>query len=171
MKIKILPLLLVVIGLVLRLLPHPVNFAPISAIALFSGVYLPKKWNLVLPLLVLLLTDYFLGFYGALMIFTYGAYALIALWGQILKKFKIEGPIGASLIFFLVSNFGFWAVSNIYSHNLGGLITCFLAGLPFLKQTLVSDFLYTAGLFIGYAIIKYVVQNLSRHYLYLAKLV
>lgn len=152
MKIKVLPLILIIVGIMLRLSPHKVNFAPIGAIALFSGVYLPKKWNFVIPLISLLITDYFLGMYGMLMFFVYGAYVLITFLGQIFKKFNIISPLLASLIFFAISNYGFWAVYG------GNLITTYIAAIPFLKATVLSDLLYTCGLFLGYEIIKYVVK-------------
>jgi len=42
--------ILITLGIAARFLPHPANFAPIGAIAIFSGLYLPKKWALILPL-------------------------------------------------------------------------------------------------------------------------
>ena len=152
MKIKLLPIILVVIGIFLRLSPHKVNFAPIGAIALFSGVYLPKKWNFVIPLICLLVTDYFLGMYGMLMFFVYGSYVLITFLGQIFKKFNIISPLLASLIFFVISNYGFWAVYG------GNLISTYIAAIPFFRSTITSDLIYTCGLFLAYEIIKYVVK-------------
>ena len=55
--------LLILLGLISRLLPHPANFAPIAAIALFSGIYLPKKWALTIPLAAMALGDIVLGSY------------------------------------------------------------------------------------------------------------
>jgi len=150
--IKIMPLLLIIFGILLRLSPHKVNFAPIGAIALFSGVYLPKRWNFIVPIIALLVTDYILKFYGSLMIFTYGSYVLITFLGQIFKKFNIVAPLIASVIFFTISNYGFWAVYG------GNLISTYIAAIPFFKTTVLSDLLYTCGLFAGYEIIKYVVK-------------
>lgn len=152
MKIKLLPVILIIIGIMLRLSTHKYNFAPIGAIALFSGVYLPRKWSFIIPLLALLITDYFLKFYGTLMIFTYGSYILMTLLGQIYKKYRIDLPIIGSIIFFVVSNFGFWVVFG------GKLITTYIVAIPFFRTTLVSDFIYTTGLFLGYEIIKYVIK-------------
>lgn len=149
---KLLPLFLVIFGILLRLLPHKMNFAPIGAIALFSGVYLPKRWNFVIPLLALLISDYFLKFYGTLMFFTYGSYVLMTLLGQIYKKYRIDMPIVGSILFFIISNFGFWVVYG------GGFISTYIMAIPFFKTTLVSDFVYTSGLFLSYEIIKYVVK-------------
>jgi hypothetical protein len=154
---KLLPVLLVIFGILLRLLPHKVNFAPIGAIALFAGVYLPKRWNFIIPLIVILITDYFLKYYGLLMLFTYGTYILMTLLGQIYKKYRIDMPIVGSILFFIVSNFGFWVVFK------GSLINTYIMAIPFFKATLVSDFLYTSGLFLAYEIIKYVVKAVKRN--------
>lgn len=161
-KIKILPLLLVIFGIMLRLLPHHPNIVPIGAIALFAGIYLPKKWNWVIPLAALLISDYFIGYYGILMFFIYGAYALIVLLGQILKRFNLLAPIAGSLIFFIITNFGVWATANWYPHTTSGLVSCFVMALPFLKKTIVGDVLYSVALFGGYEIIKYVIKKI--HY-------
>lgn len=162
---KLLPILLVIFGILLRLLPHKVNFAPIGAIALFSGVYLPRRWNFIIPLLALLISDYFLKFYGILMFFTYGSYVLMTLLGQIYKRYRIDMPILGSIIFFIISNFGFWVVYG------GGFISTYIMAIPFFKTTLVSDFVYTTGLFLGYEIIKYVVKAIKRDSLVVSWLV
>jgi len=161
-NIKILPLLLVVLGIMLRLLPHHPNIVPIGAIALFSGIYLPKRWNWIIPLAALLISDYFIGYYGILMLFIYGAYALIVLLGQILKKFNLLAPIAGSLIFFVITNFGVWATANWYPHTASGLVSCFVMALPFLKKTIVGDVIYSVALFGGYEIIKYAIKKI--HY-------
>jgi hypothetical protein len=158
-RIKILPFLLIITGIFLRLLPHHPNIVPIGAIALFSGIYLPKKWNWIIPLVALLISDYFIGYYGILMFFIYGSYALIAIFGQILKKFNIFAPVIASLIFFTVSNFGVWATANWYPHTASGLLSCFVMALPFFKKTIVGDVVYSIALFGGYEIIKYAIKK------------
>jgi hypothetical protein len=56
-------LLLILIGISLRFLPHPPNFSPIIAIALFGGVYFSKRIALILPTLIILISDIFIGYY------------------------------------------------------------------------------------------------------------
>jgi hypothetical protein len=95
--------------------------------------------------------DSFVWFYSG-SLFTYGAFALIVLFGMFtLKKVRIPNLIvsalGASVIFFLVSNFGVWFSGNIYPKNFGGLMACYTAGIPFFKNTVLSDLAYTGILF------------------------
>ena len=53
-----------------RLLPHPPNFTPVAAIALFGGIYLSKRIAFSLPLIIMFISDIFIGSYEPkLMIF------------------------------------------------------------------------------------------------------
>jgi len=153
MKIKLAPLFFLLFGLLARFLPHPANFAPIVAIALFSARYLPKKYAFVLPLSVMFISDLFLGFYGPTMFFVYGSFILSGIIGLIARHQKSASFIplasfSSSLVFFLVSNFGVWLTTTMYAKNLIGLQSCFIAAIPFFRNTLLGDFFYT-GLFIG----------------------
>jgi len=141
-------------GVVLRLLPHLPNFAPIAAMALFGGVYLNKKYALLIPLIALFLGDIFIGFYSPWIMFSvYGSFALIGLLGLWLKKNKtIPNIIGSalmgSIIFFLVTNFAMWAIPHsLYPHNLQGLMQSYIMGLPFFRNTLLGDFFYVGAMF------------------------
>lgn len=152
-NLKLLPVLLIFLGVALRLVPHPANFAPITALALFGGVYLPKKYAFVLPWLVLLLSDIFLGFYGATMWFVYGSFFLSGLIGLYVKNHKYissitGGTVLASVLFFIITNFGVWLSTNMYSKDFNGLIDCYVAAIPFFRNTLMGDLFFT-GLFIG----------------------
>ncbi|MBA4321038.1 MAG: hypothetical protein C0412_21825, partial [Flavobacterium sp.] len=99
----------------LRLLPHPPNFTPIAAIALFGAVYFSKKIALVLPIAAMAISDAFIGFYEPkLMIAVYGSFVLCAIIGFWLKKHKkwhniLGTSVLASLIFFFITNFAVWA--------------------------------------------------------------
>jgi hypothetical protein len=148
-----------------RLLPHPPNFAPIGGMALFGAAYYARRcWAFVIPIVTMWLSDlalnnvvygqYFDGFvwFYSGSLFTYGAFALIALLGlRTLKRVRIPAlllsAVGASVVFFLVSNFGVWWSSGMYPHTAGGLWTCYAAGLPFFQNTLAGDLVYTALLF------------------------
>ena len=125
----------IIAAVALRLLPHLPNFAPIAAMALFGGTYLPagrhglnKKYALIVPLIALLIGDIFIGFYSPLIMgAVYGSFLVIGLIGLWLRKHKtLPYIIGASLlgsiIFFLVTNFAMWAIPHsFYPHNLGGI--------------------------------------------------
>lgn len=144
--------------LIARFLPHIPNFAPIAAIALFGAVYLNKKWALVIPIVAMLIADYFIGFYNIwLLASVYGSFVLIGLIGLWLRNHKnLPNVIGASLtgsiLFFLVTNFAMWAIQPfmlqaIYPHTLQGLLQSYTMGLPFLRGTLAGDLFYVGSMF------------------------
>ena len=137
----------------LRAVPHPMNFAPIGAIALFSGTYFrTKRAAVAVPLLSLVAGDIFTGFHR-LIAYVYASFLVGVVIGLWLKPKKSAGRIaGATIVgsiqFFLITNFGVWAESiGNYSKNWSGLVACYLAGLPLFLNTLAGDALYVALLF------------------------
>lgn len=148
--------ILIALGVACRLLPHLWNFAPIAAIALFSGTYLGRRYAAVVPVAAMLIGDLFIGFYAwHLMLAVYGCYVLIGLMGAWIKKYKsletiIAGSLLASVIFFLATNLAVWQFSPWYAKNLQGLIHCFAMALPFFRNTLLGNLFYTAVLFGAY---------------------
>lgn len=148
-----------------RILPHPYNFTPLGAIALFGSAYFTdKKWAIIMPLLAMWISDLILnnfifsGFYEGVTLFTstmfwvYGSLILIALLGmKVLHKITVPRLLGsalsASIIFFIVSNFGAWLASPVYPATLEGLIACYTAAIPFFHNTLGGDLVYCATLF------------------------
>jgi len=152
---KYLPaLILIALGIAARFLPHPANFAPIGAIAIFSGLYLPKKLALVLPLAAMLMSDLFLGFYTwPIMLSVYISFGIMGSIGLAVRENKklstiLGGTILGSLIFFLATNFSVWAFGNWYPHSLAGLINCYAMAIPFFKNSLLGDLFY-AGVLVG----------------------
>jgi hypothetical protein len=145
---------LVLIGVSLRLLPNAPNFAPIAAIALFSGVYLSRKTALVLPLAAMAVSDIFLGYYEPkLMVAVYGSFLLSVVLGFWLKNHKrwpliLGGSLAGSLMFFFITNLAVWAFTPWYSKTLAGIIQCYEMALPFFRNTLIADLFY-AVLFFG----------------------
>jgi len=158
-------LVFILIGVSLRLLPHPPNFAPIAAIALFGGVYLSKKISLVIPILALLISDIFLGFYQySLIIFVYGSFLLCVLLGFWLKKHKkwhivLGASLSCSFIFFFLTNFSVWAFTSWYPKTFSGIIQCYLMALPFLKNTAIGDLFYVSLFFAAYEIVEIWIKN------------
>lgn len=146
-------LVLVGLGVGCRLLHYPPNFSPMAAIALFSGFYFPKKWVIFLPIIPMIISDAFLGFYELpLMLSVYGSFALIAFFGNFLKKKAAFGYIFlaafiSSAIFFLITNFAVWLFTNWYPHSASGLLNCFYLALPFYRNTVVGDLLFTGLIF------------------------
>jgi hypothetical protein len=152
------PFLIIAFAAGLRLLPHPPNFAPIAAMALFGGVYLNKKYALILPLLALFVSDLFLGFYGApMMSFVYGSFFLTGCIGIFLKSHKrpaviIASALFSSLLFYLITNFGVWFTGTMYPKTLTGLVNCYVMAIPFFRNTIIGDLIYTSVFFASYEI-------------------
>jgi len=167
-KYTLLIIVLIIVGFTLRLLPHPANFAPIMALALFSGLYLPHRLNVIIPVVAMLLSDIFLGFYSLPMMFSvYGSFILATVLGAWLKKHKNIGNVvlttlAGSSLFFLVTNFTVWAFGTMYSHNLAGSMQSYYMALPFFRNSLLSDLFYV-GIFVG-------VAELAIKYLKVAKM-
>lgn len=154
MKNKYLPLVLLVAGAGLRLLPHAPNVAPIGPIALFAGSHFSRWQALAVTLGALLISDLFLGSHPTIA-WVYGSYALIALLGSRFKASlspaKVLGlSLTSSLIFFAISNFGVWVTTDSYSKDLVGLLECYTLALPFFRNTLIGDVLYSIIIFGGY---------------------
>lgn len=142
---------LCVLAVATRLLPHPANFTPITALALFGGVYFERKYAFILPLVVLFASDLFLGLYSG-MEWVYGSFALIGLLGLWLRSRKsvpvIAGTtLAGSILFFIITNFGVWLGGTLYTPDFTGLIACYTAALPFFRNTLLGDGFYVAILF------------------------
>jgi len=146
--------ILITLGIAARFLPHPANFAPIGAIAIFSGIYLPKKWAVILPLVAMFFSDIFIGFYAwPVMLSVYGSLAIMGLIGLAVRKNKklgtvLGGTILGSIIFYLVTNFSVWAFGSLYTHNLAGLAQSYVMAIPFFRNSLLGDLFYT-GVLVG----------------------
>jgi hypothetical protein len=160
---------LILAGMVLaaaasRLVPHPPNFAPITAMALFGGAcFADKRLAFVVPLAAMFLSDLVLGF-GLLTPFVYGSFVATVCLGFWLRNRRTPLTVAGtavlgSLLFFLVTNFGqwvvqFWSPEPMYPTTLAGLLECYVKGLPFYRNTLAGDVVYTAVLFGGLALIE-----------------
>jgi ABC-type proline/glycine betaine transport system permease subunit len=135
-------------------LPNIPNFSPIAALALLGGVYLSKRFSIMIPLAAMLISDYFIGYYNIyIMISVYGSFILIGLIGAWLRKHKtLANVIGASLtgsiLFFLATNFAVWAVpQSMYPHTAQGLLDSYTMGLPFFRNTIAGDLFYVGAFF------------------------
>lgn len=142
---------------IFRLLPHPPNFSPIAAMALFGGAYLPRRWmGFVAPLGALLLSDMILGFYSGMAI-VYGSVAIIVVMGWLLASKRSPARVGlvtfaGSVLFYLLTNFGVWASGTLYPKTAEGLLACYVAALPFFQNSVAGDLFFAALLFGGFAL-------------------
>lgn len=154
--------LFVLAAIVLRLLPHPWNVTPLGAMFLFSGgTFRSKRDSLLVPLGALLLSDYAVihfiygGQYHWFSPYTWTGFVLAGLLGWTLRKRLsvarvAAASLAASVAFFLVSNFGVWVGWKLYPPTFGGLIDCYVAALPFFRNSLLGDLVYTGLMFGSY---------------------
>ena len=143
-KRNIIILSMMALAVLTRLLPHPPNVAPITAIALFGGCYIKdKNLALALPLLCMFITDLFLGFH-MIMPFVYISFMCISYIGIGSKKINNGTILGSSLLFFLVTNLGVWYLG--YPNTLAGLVSCYTLALPFFVNTIIGDLFFTHSL-------------------------
>lgn len=156
------PRLALLIGMIfaaagLRLVPHPPNFDPIGALALFGGAHVDdKRWAFILPLAAMFLSDVMIGFHDQ-MLLVYSAFALIVGIGFTLRERRTPLPVigaalAASTLFFILSNFGVWAFGSLYPKTLEGLVACYVAAIPFFGNTIAGSLFYAAVLFGTFAL-------------------
>jgi len=142
---------LMVLGALIRVTQHW-NFAPVGAMSLFGGARLRGWQAYLLPLALMVVTDPLLGGYSVATPLVYASF-LINVWiGSRLRQSENPLAIGAaavagSLQFFLITNFAAFVGFNTYPHTWTGLVSCYVAGIPFYGRTLASDLLYSAVLF------------------------
>ncbi len=161
MNVRILTLLTAILAAAaLRLAPHPPNFTPIGAMALFSGAYLGRRGVVALaaPLGALFLSDLVLGFYSG-MATVYFSVALIVVIGWLalrrISPIRVgAAAISSSVLFFLLTNFGVWLSSGFYPRTMDGLAACYVAAIPFFQNTVAGDLFYAAILFGGFALLE-----------------
>ena len=153
----ILALAMILLAAALRIAPHPWNFTPVAAMALFSGALVrDRRLAFVFPLLALFAGDVFIGFHR-LMPIVYSSFLLSVLIGRLLQDRRTVSRVaGATLLgaiqFFIVTNFGVWALGSLYPRTVAGLVACYVAGVPFFWSTLAGDALYAGLLFGGFAL-------------------
>ena len=141
-RIQKIVLLIIIFGVICRLIPHPPNFSPVTAIALFGGLnFSDKRIAFSIPLVVLFLSDLILGI-SMINLFVYTGFLTIVFLGTKIKTIKFENIILSSFIFFLISNFGVWIIG--YPKNIEGLILCYTMAIPFFGYSIAGD------LFFGY---------------------
>ncbi len=155
-----------------RLLPHPDNFAPIGAMALFGGCYISnKRMAFIIPLVTMLISDTLLqlingtGFHPG-MIWVYGAFTIITCIGFLLRgrdqrqTIMVASLVG-SILFFVITNFGQWA-TGYYGYTSGALTESFIMGIPFFRGTLMGDLFFNLVLFGSFAVAKWRFPVLQR---------
>ena len=153
---------LVILVVATRLLPHPMNFAPIGALGLFSGAYVNNQRAWLIPVAALLISDFLIGFYTpVIMLSVYISFALSALLGRYALSAKrtvlrVGGAaVASATILFILSNLTLWATGLYYPLSFEGLTLCFVRAIPFYGNTLAGDLFYSAVLFGAYEGIRH----------------
>jgi hypothetical protein len=155
---------MIAIAAALRLAPHPWNFTPVGAIALFSGAMVrDRRIAFLFPVLVMFATDLTIGF-NKLSPLVYASFLVSVAIGRVLNQRRNLLRIGGAtflgaLQFFIITNFGVWAFLNSYPRHAAGLAACYLAGVPFFWNTLAGDAVYATLLFGGVALAERLVAR------------
>lgn len=157
--------------------PSMANFSPVGTMALFGGAYFAKKqWAFIVPMMALWLsnlilnnvfyTKYYPTFSFGFELAVFVSFALVVVIGIVLlKRVNIVNLLTANILgtigFFLISNFFVWAGGTMYPQTMEGLGMCFTMGLPFLKNTLLSNLLFSAVMFGTFEYFKIQVKELA----------
>ena len=164
----ILAISLIILAVISRLFPHPANFTPLAAVALFCGVYLPRKWGWILPMVIMIATDAIIGFYQwQVMASVYLSFLTAVGIGWYIRRGKsigsvVVGSLAASILFFFVTNAAVWAWGGLYPPTAAGFLTSYLMGIPFFKNTLLGDLFYTVFLFGSFEALGFLVGRETR---------
>ncbi len=142
-----------------RLLVEVPNFTPTISLIIFTSLFIRNNYAMILIVVCSqLISDYFLGFYHS-MFFVYISYILIGVYSlYFLKKINylqiMLASISAPIFFYIVTNFGVWFTMDLYLPTSQGLINSYIAGIPFLKSSILSTIIYSSTIYI---ICKYLV--------------
>lgn len=148
---QMIALALVVIGVLFRVMPHPDNFTPVMAIALFSGVVLPPSLALTVPLLIMMTSDLMIGLHPLVWL-VWASFLAVVLLGFWVRKGEglwrtLAAALSGSVLFFITTNLGVFLFQNMYPKNWQGFVQCYVMAIPFFRNTLAGDLFYTSVLF------------------------
>jgi len=146
-----------------RILPHPPNVTPVAALALFGGAYLPKRFALIYPLVIMALSDLILNpmlhvpLFIPESLFVYGSFLITGLLGLWCRPRRHLGllvlaSVASSIQFYLVTNFGTWLVSGLYPKDMAGLLWCYTMAIPFFRNTLFGNLFWFSLLWVAYSL-------------------
>jgi hypothetical protein len=143
---------LILLAAVCRLAPHPPNFTPVLAVALFGGAMLPRRVAWLVPLSAMIASDivlgYPLGWMNAVVYSCFLAAVGLGRWlGRRTWPRTAAAVLAGSLLFYLVTNFAVWAGSSMYEPTAAGLLRCYTLALPFFRNSLAGDLFWTGALF------------------------
>ncbi len=168
-----LPMIIILLSIVSRLIPHAHNFAPFGAISLFGAAYFKdKSMAFIVPVFSAWLSGMILNntLYSTLhpsfvlfddnILWQSLSYVTIVSIGFVLLRSNVSiakilvGGVVSSLVFFIITNFGFWTTGIFYPKNVTGLLACYAAAIPFYQSTLVGDLMFSLLFFGSYYLIS-----------------
>ena len=147
------PIIMMSLLIISRMISDIPNFTATIALIMFTSYLIRDKFLSVLVILVSqIISDLYIGIYSS-MFFVYGAYVFIALLSPIfMNKLSFKSVLISSLvtptIFYIVSNFGVWITGSTYPLSLDGLIMCYVAGIPFFDETLLSTVVFSVTIYV-----------------------
>ena len=164
-----LPIVLILILSFSRLIPHPPNFTPIIAVAIISSYFFKNIYLSCATLLIsMLLADAFIGFYSNMFFVYFSLLLILFIFHRISEKMNFKNlficGFIASLIFFIISNFGVWVLGSPgvldlpYEKNLNGLVECYILAIPFFGNTFLSTLIFS------YPAI-FIYKSFNKHYI------
>jgi hypothetical protein len=148
---------MIVLAILCRLLPHPQNFTPIGAMALFGGASISdRRLSVFFPLLTLVISDLFIAFHDLTPI-VYLSFGINWLLGRWLRHHRNVLSITAmtflgAIQFFLLTNFACWIA--FFPKTLQGLVDCYLLAIPHFQNTLLGDLFFVTLLFGSLAFVE-----------------
>ena len=165
-------LFIIVTLITLRLIPHPPNFTPILASGIFAPyVFRFKYISVAIILIAMIISDLLIGFHN-LLLFVYLPLIIILFISDYLKvrinqysNFLILGFSG-SVIFFIISNFGVWLITDYYPKNFIGIVECYTMAIPFFKNTLLSTLMYLFIYIVMYKFMEKLMKQIFNFKLY-----
>lgn len=161
-------LTLIAVAAFSRLLPHPPNVSPIAALALFGGATLSPPWSLAVPAAAMLWSDAFIGFDSfPITLSVYGSFFVTVAFGAWLRARPspwriLAASLGASVLFYLVTNAAVWRFSGLYPRAADGLLLSYLFAIPFFRHTVLGDLAYSVTLFFSFQYFPELVASVRR---------
>ena len=151
---------LTILGMLARLVPHAPNFTPVGGVSLFAGGRLSGWKAYLLPLVLMLVTDPFVGGYSFATPFVYASFLIYVWIGSRVRATQSPLAIGGAALagsvqFFLITNFAMWLKPvSLYTHDAAGLMACYVAAIPYYRNTVLADLFYSAALYGAYALLS-----------------
>jgi hypothetical protein len=145
-------LLIIFVGIVSRLIPHPPNMTPLISLAIMTHLRLNRWYAVGAMLIILLVSDSLLSLifqYPALShwsYFTYSGFLFTSFLFSYQKNTRFHYLLGSALvgtlIFWIWTNFGVWLTSGLYDKTATGLGICYFMALPFLRNAIIGSIIW-----------------------------